>query len=114
MSEIVTVLRRARTRDPRTGDWVTDPVQRIDVRGCIVAPRFIAGGQDPSAALDSKERQGVLVGLTVYMPAGTDINRSDEVEVRGQRYTVEGEPFLWVSLSGRHRRINVPLQRVEG
>lgn len=37
----------------------------------------------------------VTSGLTVYLPAGTDIQIADIFIVRGVRYVLDGEPFDW-------------------
>ena len=37
----------------------------------------------------------VTSGLTVYLPAGTDIQIDDIFVVRGIRYVLDGEPFDW-------------------
>lgn len=37
----------------------------------------------------------VTSGLTVYLPAGTDVQIDDIFVVRGIRYVLDGEPFDW-------------------
>lgn len=112
--ESVLLIRAGRHRDPVTGDWAEDDRQHVDVGGCIVVPRYISGGQDPTVSTYDRDRQGVVVGLTVYMPPDVQVDRTDLLEVRGETYRVEGEPFMWRSLSGRPRRLQVSLSRAEG
>lgn len=37
----------------------------------------------------------VTDGLTVYLPANTEVEDGDKFEVRGKRYEIDGEPFDW-------------------
>lgn len=37
----------------------------------------------------------VTSGLTVYLPAGTDVQNDDVFVVRGDNYVLDGEPFDW-------------------
>src|SRR5690606_23597160 len=56
-------------------DW--DHATRLDILGCGIAPRTT----DEETELG---RQGVIVGIAVYAPPGTDIQPSDRMEVRGE------------------------------
>lgn len=89
MRQTITRL-RATTTENRYGDaeraW-TNP-DRLDISGCLIAPR--AEGEDTANG-----RQGVIVGLTVYAPAGADVVATDRVEVAGVVHTVEGQPADW-------------------
>jgi hypothetical protein len=69
-------------------DW-SDPAE-LDITGCAVAPRDSTEDHDQG-------RQAVLVGFTVYAPAGTEILPTDRLEVRGDTWEVDGEPGVWVS-----------------
>lgn len=68
-------------------DW-TDPVD-TEVAGCLIAPR------STSENLDG--RTGVIVGVTVYLPAWADITSADRLVIRGELYDVNGEPGVWTS-----------------
>ena len=108
IGEPVTV-RRADTTIDRYGnttpDWtyITDTV----VAGCAVAPR--------SSAEDNDGRTAVIVGLTVYMPEGTDVLPSDRLVIRGVVHEVDGEAGDWRSpFSARRPGLEVPVRRVDG
>jgi hypothetical protein len=70
------------------GDPVAGTVQRAIIEGAFVAPR-------QSTEPDDRGRAGVVVGLTLYAPHGTQIAPSDLIEVDGVSYHVEGEPGVW-------------------
>ena len=88
-SETVTVL-----PGPTTFDAYGDPIASTrvggDIAGCAVAPRY---STEPTV----RGRQGVIVGLSIYAPAGSDILSTDSLRVRGDIYVVEGDPAEWVS-----------------
>ena len=66
------------------------PITRVpfDVPGCAVAPRY---STEPTV----RGRQGVIVGLTIYPPADSGFLYTDQVEVRGVLYDIEGDPAEW-------------------
>ena len=107
--ETVTVLRMVETTTDRYGRPVqTWPEPGVDVDGCAVAPRT---STEPAQV----GRQGVITGVTVYLPAGTAIGPHDRVRARGVVYDVEGEPGDWRNpYSGRTPGIEVALTRHEG
>ena len=105
--ETVTVL-----PGPDTTDQYGDPIPstRIggDITGCGVAPRY-------STEPTERGRQGVIVGLSIYAPIGSDILFTDLIEVRGQVYMVEGDPADWVSpFTGWAPGMEVALKRAVG
>jgi hypothetical protein len=106
--ETVTIRRPDATSD-RYGnagpDWssVTDTA----VAGVAVAPRL--EGEDRTLG-----RQGVVVGLTLYLPPGSDIAATDRVVVRGDVYEVDGEPGDWRSPHSTAKGIEVAVRRVAG
>lgn len=107
--ETVTRLRAPLVTD-RYGNLVRDwdSATRLDIPGCGVAPRT-------SDEETEQGRQGVIVGIAVYAPPGTDIVPSDRMEVRGEVYEVVGEVADWRSpFTGWHPGIVVNLRRVEG
>lgn len=89
--------------DP-TGAPTEDPIP-----GAFVAPRT-------SSAVDGEPgRAGVVVGLTLYAPVGTDLEHTDRVKVDGVLYDIEGEIADWTSpLSGWRSGVTVDLRRAEG
>jgi hypothetical protein len=79
----------------------------VQVSGVAVAPRQ---GEEPR-----NNRDMVILGLTVYMPAGTAIGAQDEVTVRQVRYRVVGEPGVWTNpYSGDTKGVQAALEQVEG
>jgi hypothetical protein len=108
IGETVTILRAgAGTTDPYGND-IPGADTRTDVDGCAVAPRL--GGD-----VTEQGRQGVIVGTTVYFPAGTDVRATDRLEVRGEAHTIEGDPGRWLSpFTGTEFGVEVATSRVEG
>jgi hypothetical protein len=52
---------------------------------------------------------------TLYLPVGTDVRRTDRVEVRGTVWEVDGEPVEWRSPgTGRRAGLQVNLRAVKG
>lgn len=89
--ETVTRLRAPLVEDrygSEVRDW--DNATESAVTGCIVAPRH--EGEDHEDG-----RQGVIVGFTVYAPAGADILATDRLTIRGDDHEVDGEPGAWVN-----------------
>lgn len=60
-----------------------------------------------------QNRNGVIVGLGMALPSGTDIRVNDQVSVRGDWYDVEGEPHNWSGM-GWNPGIQVALRRAQG
>ncbi len=86
--ETVTVIRmpaRNAFGDPAT---VGDPPE-FDLAGCLFAP-------GPSTEL-GVGAAGTDTDGTVYAPAGADVLATDRVRVRGQVFTVVGDPQDWGS-----------------
>ena len=105
--ETVTVL-----PGPTTFDAYGDPVASLrtggDITGCAVAPRY-------STEPTTRGRQGVIVGMSIYAPAGSDILSTDLLTVRGDTYMVEGEPAEWVSpYTGWAPGLEVAIKRAVG
>ncbi len=90
-------------------DW--DNAVSVEIDGCAVSPRFEAERTDQG-------RQGVIIGLTVYAPAGTDVLPTDRVIVRGDwanPYEIDGQPGDWTNpYDGRSRGVEFALKRVDG
>ena len=96
---------------PAGNDALGDPLGpavRTALEGCSQAPR-------ESSDVHDRGRQGVIVGLTLYMPPTTDLLHTDQVEVDGVLYDVEGVPGDWNSpLTGWHPGKVVNLTRAAG
>lgn len=105
--ETVTIVRPSQaTRDEYGNDVAGAPVE-ILVVGCAVAPS--GAGEDVQA------RDQVSSALTVWMPAGTQVNATDKVRVAGVLYDVDGTSRSWTSaFTGLTAPVEVSLTRVRG
>lgn len=108
IGQTVTVLRSTPGGYDADGDPVTSTTAEHDIEGCAVAPRT-------SEPVDGRGRQGVIVGLTLYAPAGADLLHTDQVRIDGVVYEIDGEPGVWRSpYSDTVAGIEVALARGEG
>ena len=90
------------------GDPAETPPTRTRLDGCAVAPRS-------SADVNDRGRQGVVVGLTLFAPYGADIRHTDQLDVDGVLYDVDGEPGSWSNPFTFHEPgIEVALKRAAG
>lgn len=81
---------------------------RLELEGAFVAPR-------KSEGLDRDGRYGVIVGLTLFLPYGTDLVYTDQVEVDDVVYEIDGEPGSWLQPhTGWQAGMEVALVRGEG
>lgn len=91
--ETVRILRTGVSpgRDPR-GQPLPGPDESFDLEGCVVTPR----AETPSVGGDQQQaRDTVIVGWTVYAPAGSDVRTTDGALIRGVRCEITGEPGDW-------------------
>ena len=89
--ETITRLRAPVVEDrygAESRDW--EAATSTDIDECVVAPR-------PQGEAHDDGRQGVIVGYTIYAPAGTDIVPSDRLTIRGNPHEVDGQPSAWVN-----------------
>lgn len=70
------------------GDPIPGTVTRTAIPDAFTAPR-------ESDEIQNRGRAGVIVGLTLFAPYGTDLVYTDQVEVDGVLYDIEGEPGRW-------------------
>lgn len=105
--ETVTILRPGPSTEDEYGNEVPGPPTETDVPGCAVAPR--------SSSEDVQARDQVIIGLSVWMPSGTDVQATDQMRVRGVLYEVDGEPGGYASpFTGTSGPVQVALTRIEG
>lgn len=91
------------------GEPVAETAADRTITGCAVAPRF------SDQTHDVRGRHGVLVGLTVYAPAGTRVAENARVMCRGDVYEVDGEPAVWVNpYEAAERGVEILLRRGKG
>lgn len=101
-------LRHAPGGMDRYGDATSGEVDRLLIEGAAVAPRSTDDNND-------RGRQGVIVGLSLYTPYGADLIYTDQVEVDGAVYDIEGEPGKWKNpLTSWEAGIEVALKRAAG
>lgn len=81
---------------------------RMVLDGAFVAPRTSDDVNDPG-------RAGVVVGLTLFVPAGVSVHPDDQVEVDGVRYEVVGDRAVWENpFTGWAPGATLALRRVDG
>lgn len=73
----------------RYGDPNPAALTRTLIDGAFVAPRT-------SGDIEDRGRSGVVVGLTLFAPHGTDLVHTDKVEVDGTVYDLDGDPGSWL------------------
>lgn len=108
IGERVTRL-RATLEDDRYGgenkNW-SDP-DELNIDGCAIAPR-------PQGEV-TDGREGVIIGWTVYAPAGSDIEPTDRLRIRDVDHEVDGDPGEWRSpFTGTRKGLEIRTRRVEG
>ena len=90
------------------GDPIVGTQDRTPIEGASVAPR-------ESSESDDRGRVGVIVGLTLIAPYDTDLAFTDQVEVDGVLYDIEGEPGWWRNhFTGWEAGLTAALRRAEG
>lgn len=104
--ETVAVLRPGASTVDRYGDPIPGPDVRVEIEGCLVAPR-------QAGDADAQGRQGVIVGTTVYFPVGSEVRSTDRLEIRGEPHEIEGDPGWWRGAPGSWD-LEVATRRVEG
>lgn len=98
------------------------PEKSFKVSECFIAPRaeVVSRGEGEIA---ERGREGIVVGLTLFAPSGTDIRPGDAIVemVDGARkavhagvWEIEGEPGDWRAPSGWAAGMQVALRRAKG
>ena len=68
-----------------------------------------------SSDVDTRDNTGVIVGLTLFAPYGTDIAPTDEFDIDGIRYRIEGVAGEWKNaLTDWEAGTTVALERAAG
>jgi hypothetical protein len=105
--ETVTIVRTGTPTQDQYGNDVAGSPTEIDVPGCAVAPR--------TSNEDVTGRDQVIEGLTVWMPAGTDVRPTDRVRRAGVLYDIDGDAGAWTSpFTGFAAPVQISLARVTG
>ena len=86
-------------------DW--DKTTSVTIENCSVQPASTSLSQDGRVL-------GVMDGLTVYAPAGSDIQAGDHITYGGKTYEINGDPLVWPSVSGKTANMQLNLVRWRG
>lgn len=113
IGQTVTIVRGTPGGRDEYGDTIAGTSERIDVTGCAVAPR--SSERRTSDEGTERGRYGVIVGLSLYAPPGTVLRRTDQIEIDGVLYDVDGETGVWRNpYTTAVRGVEVALRRAEG
>ena len=106
-NDVVTRLRPTiRTvRGSDIPDW-TNP-NAIQIGGCSMQPASTMLSQDGRI-------QGITEGYTCYLPPCADVKAGDRIRFNGNDYTINGEPQIWQSPSGKVSSMQLNLERWRG
>lgn len=111
-AETVTIIRGVDDGGPVMGNGPA-ATDRFEVDDCLTYPNTVTEtvSRKTGTEVSTPSQDTVVFGLTVLMPAGTDIRPTDQVEVNGVPYDVNGLPSVWKSPStGRRGRVEVQLK----
>lgn len=91
------------SRGTKVRDW-SGTLAKTEVKGCEFQPvTSDTAWTDPA--------QAVTIDARLWMPAGTDIQPDDRVEVGSDVYAVQGAPKVWQSPTGAVDHIECDLVR---
>lgn len=91
----------------RLDNYDGEPI-RIDLPGAAWAPKN-------AVATNDRGRDGSISSGTLYAAPDTDLRSSDQVEIDGDLYDVDGDPANWIHPSGYGRGgLSVDLHRAAG
>ena len=108
IGETVTILRAGEPTQDRYGNDIPGEDVPEDVDGVAVAPRYDAEARQNG-------RTGVIVGFTLLLPPGTNLDAVDRIVVRGKLHEIEGEPGDWTNpFTNTDRGVEAATRRVEG
>jgi hypothetical protein len=109
IGETVTFIEPGTTTDgygATVPDWINTTLHAVE--HCAVAPRSAEEDRDNG-------RQAVVIGLTIYAPAGTRVEPTWRATARDGTYEVDGEPGVWVHpWSTLEHGVEIQLRRVQG
>lgn len=86
-------------------DW-SNP-DELQISGCSVQPAGTTLSEDGRVL-------GISEGITVYLPNGSDVLAGDRIRYSGNDYTIQGEPKIWVSATGRLDSVQLNCERWHG
>ena len=85
MESITQIKRSSSSTDSYGEPIITETEVSVEA---IVSARVSGSNFDPDEII-------VTEGLTVYLPAGTDVGDDDRFLIRGKYYEIDGEAFEW-------------------
>lgn len=104
----ITVLRDSPGGLDDYNNPVTSTTTSTDIINCGVAPRY-------SSEPTEKGRNGVIIGLTILAPAGSDILFTDRIKIAGVVYEIEGDPADWSNpFTGTEFGMEIAVKRAVG
>ena len=86
-------------------DW--NNADTLEICGCTVQPASTGLSQDGRVL-------GINEGFTVYLPPGADIQAGDRIDFEGNVYTINGDPKIWPSATGRVSHMQLNIERWRG
>lgn len=108
MNAVILRVRHAPGGVDQYGDPIPGSVTESPIADSFFGPRT-------SSDVDGRGRDGVTVGLNLFAPIGTDLDRTDQVKVDGELYDIDGEIAPWKHpWTGWEPGIVVALKRAEG
>ena len=87
-------------------DWDNN-TDLLEISGCSVQPAATGLSQDGRVL-------GISDGFTVYLPEGSDVQAGDRIEFEGNVYTINGDPKIWRSATGRVSHMQLNIERWRG
>jgi hypothetical protein len=110
----VTVVRESPGGFDEYGDPTPGYTVEHELDGVGWAPR-VQGAGKASGDIEDRGREGVIVGLTLYAPYGSDLLHTDQIRIDDVLYKVEGQPGSWWNPhTGREPGMEIQLSRSEG
>jgi hypothetical protein len=86
---------------------IYDGAPQHDITGCFSQP-------GTSSETPNDGRNDLRVDVTLFLPAGADVQRSDRVTIPTGTFTIIGEPNFWQSPSGLLDHVEAQLSRYRG
>lgn len=93
--DIVIVSHGPSTPD-RYGNAAPGPERRSTLTGCSLDPRSGRSGRS-GRSVHGAGRDAEIDMMTVYAPAGSNVDVTDLVEIDGARYEIDGIPAVYQS-----------------
>jgi len=105
---VVKIVRKNPGGHDQYGDPVDSTEESWEVEPIAIAPR-------DSFELNGAGRNGVVVGLTAYFPPETEILSTDEIDIEGEIFEVEGIVATWQHPNAPlPQGVQVALRRAQG